>query len=117
MVDNFSIYIVVLFIMVFGFTGVGKIISLEKFRENFVHLHLPQWFRFTTGLIEIIAIASLFVGFWVPEFKLIGSFLLIGIGLGGTYAHIRMRHGKKKIIPIAILAILAIVLFVLTILK
>jgi putative oxidoreductase len=101
----------ILLIIIFGFTGIAKITGVQKFKDNFTHLHLPQWFRLVTGILEVIAIICLIIGFWQKSFLLIGSLLLVCIGIGGAIAHARMKHSAKDILVIAILAVVALCIF------
>lgn len=107
-----SIILTVLLILIFGFTGIVKVLGLQKFKDNFTHLHLPQWFRFVTGILEVIAVICLVIGFWQKSFLLMGSLLLVCVGIGGAIAHARMKHGANDILVIAILAVLALCVFV-----
>jgi putative oxidoreductase len=112
MINIISIFLTILLALIFGLTGIAKVLGVQKFKDNFTHLHLPQWFRFVTGILEVLAVILLIIGFWHTPFLLIGSLLLVCIGIGGALAHARMKHSLKDILVISVLALIAASVFI-----
>ena len=112
MMNIISIVLTILLAIIFGFTGIAKVLGIQKFKDNFTHLHLPQWFRFITGVLEVLAVICLIIGFWQTSFLLMGSLLLVCIGIGGAISHARLKHPTKDVLIIFGLAVLAVCIFI-----
>ena len=52
------------------------------------------------------------VGFWNNTAALIGAAILVVVGIGGLYTHIRIKDTMKDTVTITVLGILALILFI-----
>lgn len=98
--------------LMFITAGFGKVAGSKMHIENFKKWRYPQWFRVVTGLIELAAAILLVIGYWYKETAIVGATLLIAVGIGGVFTHIRAKDTWKEASLIAILGILAIILFI-----
>ncbi|MGE7921514.1 DoxX family protein [Viridibacillus sp. NPDC093762] len=99
-----------LLIFMFLIAGFGKVIGSKMHREAFNHCKLPQWCRVITGVVELIGVVFLIVGFWQYNFLIAGALLLGVVGIGGTITHIRVKDGFKDTFLIVLLGIIAFLL-------
>jgi putative oxidoreductase len=102
----------ILLVLMFLMSGSGKIAGNKMSAEVFEHLKLPQWFRFFTGLVEVIGAAVLIVGFWQPSWIAVGALWFGIISLGGILAHIRVKDTFKQTSMITLLFIISVALFI-----
>ncbi|REE68074.1 DoxX-like protein [Paenibacillus taihuensis] len=94
----------------FIMASLGKISGAKAQKDTFEHLRLPQWFRWITGLVELVGAALLIAGYWNSNFTLVGA-LVIGVtAIGGTVAHLRVKDGMKHTFMIVLLGIIAFVI-------
>lgn len=98
--------------LMFIIAGTGKTVGLKMHKDNFIKWDYPQWFRVVTGVIELGAAVLLIVGFWNNSAAVIGAAILVVVGIGGVYTHIRIKDTMKDTVTIAVLGILALILFI-----
>ena len=98
--------------LMFIIAGTGKTLGSKMHKDNFTKWDYPQWFRVVTGVIELGAAVLLIVGFWNNTAALIGAAILVVVGIGGVYTHIRIKDTMKDTVTIAVLGILALILFI-----
>ncbi|MGE7623068.1 DoxX family protein [Viridibacillus sp. NPDC096237] len=91
----------------FLMAGLGKVSGSKMHVEGFQHWRLPQWFRVTTGLVELVAAISLIVGFWINDWATFGAALLAITAIGGVLTHVRVKDSIKETLPIIVLGLLA----------
>ena len=91
---------------VFLFAGLGKLFGTKMHKANFDKWQFPQWFR-------IVTVASIFLilGYWNEIYTAYGTMILILVGMGGVFTHIRIKDSMAAMFPITLLGILAIILF------
>jgi hypothetical protein len=92
------------------FSGVAKIIGAKYWVDMFQHLKLPQWFRVTTGLVQLVGVVLLIIGYWFE-----GTIAWAGIWLGITMllaclAHVKVKDPIGKIAPAIGFAVINVVL-------
>ncbi|WP_042169254.1 DoxX family protein [Paenibacillus gorillae] len=97
----------------FLFSGISKVAGVKMQVESFNHLRLPQWFRVITGLVQLVSVAALIIGYWEPSWTAAGALLLSLVAIGGFLAHVRAGDPFKNDVPIVVLGVIAIVLFLL----
>ena len=88
----------------------GKILGSKMHKENFTKWDYPQWFRVVTGVIELAAAILLIVGFWNNTAAVIGAAVLVVVGIGGVFTHIRIKDTMKDTVTIVVLGILSLIL-------
>jgi len=94
----------------FVMASLGKVSGAKAQKDTFNHLRLPQWFRWITGLVELVGAALLIAGYWNTDLTKAGA-LVIGItAIGGTAAHLRVKDGMKQTFMIVLLGIIAFVI-------
>ena len=98
--------------LMFIVASIGKILGSKMHKDNFTKWGYPQWFRVVTGVIELGAAVLLIVGFWNNIAAVIGAAILVVVGLGGVFTHIRIKDTMKDTVTIAVLGILALILFI-----
>lgn len=78
-----SLGIRALLTLVFIAAGGAKIIGAPMMVEEFEILGAGQWFRYFTGLVEVIGAAML----WWPNRQIVGASLLGGTMVGAVFVH------------------------------
>lgn len=96
---------------VFLFAGLGKLFGAAMHKANFDKWQLPQWFRTVTGIVETVASIFLILGYWNEVYTAYGTMILIIVGMGGIFTHIRIKDSMSETFPITLLGILSIILF------
>ena len=96
---------------VFLFAGLGKLFGAAMHKANFDKWQLPHWFRIVTGIVETVASIFLILGYWNEVYIAYGTMILILVGMGGIFTHIRIKDSMAATFPITLLSILAIILF------
>jgi len=69
--------------LVFVVAGGAKLIGAETMVVAFDTIGLGQWFRYLTGLVEIVGVVLL----WVPNLQVVGAALLGATMLGAVLTH------------------------------
>ncbi|WP_201755581.1 DoxX family protein [Paenibacillus glycinis] len=108
-----AIVIEILLAVAFLFSGFTKVAGVKMQVDSFNKLGLPQWFRVLTGLLQLVGVAGLVVGFWTTSWS---AWAAIGIGfimVCAVIAHLRAKDSFGQVVPALVLAILAIVLAIL----
>jgi len=109
----FSIVLQSLLILYYLFSGSAKVIGAKYWVDIFNTLRLPQWFRFVTGLVQLVGAIVLIIGYWVD-----GAVAWAGIWLGITMlvaflAHLRVKDSfGKTVTPVVFLVVIIILTFI-----
>lgn len=98
-------------ILIFAMAGIGKVGCSKMHVESFEKWRLPQWFRVFTGIVEIVGAALLLIGYWAPNYAMIGAFVLGITAIGGTITHWRVKDSIRESSMILIMGILACIVF------
>lgn len=88
----------------FLMSGAMKFTNNPEMIEGFNKIGIGQWFRYATGVIEIVSAVMLVIPRLVP----IGAFLLICTMIGAAIAHLTVLGGSP-IAPLVLLALSAII--------
>ncbi|MEC1179657.1 DoxX family protein [Metasolibacillus meyeri] len=96
-------------IVIFLFSGVGKVYGSLMHIQNFTRLQLPQWFRVVTGITQLIGAMGLIVGYFYSQWATIAGIWLAIIMLGAIFAHIRIKDSFKQTLAAIVLFCLIIV--------
>lgn len=92
--------------LAFVAAGFAKLSGHEMMVQTFETVGVGQWFRYVTGIVEIAAVALL----WVKGLQFIGAGLLVCTMAGAVLAHLFVIGPSA--VPAAVLGILsAIVAF------
>lgn len=102
-------------IIAFLFSGLGKIGGMAMQVEVFRHLHLPQWFRVVTGIVQLAGVAGLIIGFWNKEILLIAGLWIAGTMFGAVLFHIRAKDQFKAIFAPLLLTFFSLLLALLNV--
>jgi len=91
---------------VFLSAGAAKIYGVPMMVENFQQIGLGQWFRYLTGILEIVGAIMVLM----PRVAAIGGLLLSCIMVGAIATHLLLMGGSA--VPAIVLLVLsAIVVF------
>ncbi|WP_227793458.1 DoxX family protein [Paenibacillus guangzhouensis] len=95
-----------------AFGGGSKLAGAKNFVEMFESLHLPQWFRVVTGLVQLVGAVGLVIGYWYPA-----AAAWAGIWIGITMlvaclTHFRVKHPVTQAIPASVITLIAATLVV-----
>lgn len=90
--------------------GIQKILGDQLQVDIFKNLKLPQWFRVVTGWIELVGVAGLIIGFWLPWVLVIAGLWFAVTMLVGMIAHIRVKDQLSKCVPAFVLLVVSITL-------
>lgn len=106
-----SIVLQSLLILAFLGSGLSKIAGAKMHVDNFNSWRLPQWFRVVTGLVQVVGVIALVIGFWEPSWAAAAGLWLGVTMLGGILVHIRVKDPIQKTFPAIILFILPLIVF------
>jgi uncharacterized membrane protein YccC len=95
--------------VIFLFSGVGKVCGSLPHVQNFNRLHLPQWFRVVTGAVQLIGAGGLAVGFFNSHWATTAGIWLALTMFGAVLAHVRIKDSFKQMAAAVILFCLTIV--------
>jgi uncharacterized membrane protein YphA (DoxX/SURF4 family) len=90
---------------VFVAAGGAKLYGVPMMVENFQHIGFGQWFRYVTGLLEIVGGIAILV----PTIAAVGALLLSCIMVGAVVTHLVI--GGSAVPAIVLLLLTAIVAF------
>lgn len=74
----------VLLTLAFVAAGIAKLLGVQMMVDEFGMLGIGQWFRYVTGLIEVVSAILL----WVPGLTVFGAALEVCVVAGALVAHI-----------------------------
>lgn len=98
--------------LVFLMTGLSKVTGNKMQVQIFDHLRLPQWFRFITGLVQLVGVAGLIIGIWEEKLVLWAGLWLAITMFFGMLAHVRIKDPAKSLIaPFGLMVIMLIIVF------
>ncbi|MBW8348470.1 DoxX family protein [Bacillus sp. IITD106] len=100
-------------IALFLSVGIQKISGHELQVNIFKDLKLPQWLRVVTGWVELVGVAGLIIGFWMPWVVVIAGIWFAVTMLVGLITHIRVKDSFSKTTPAFVLMVLSITLSIL----
>lgn len=78
--------------LVFTASAAFKLGGAEQQVKYFNEYRYPQWFRSVTGLVELVGVAGLIAGVWVPELAIAAGLWLGATMVGAVYSHQRAKH-------------------------
>ncbi|MBH5319542.1 DoxX family protein [Paenibacillus sp. GSMTC-2017] len=99
-----------LLIIAFLFAGLSKLAGAKMQVESFKHLGLPQWFRVVTGIVALIGVAGLVIGFWNEGALFFAGLWISCMMLGAVLSHIRVKDSFSQMVGAILLLTLALVL-------
>jgi uncharacterized membrane protein YphA (DoxX/SURF4 family) len=97
-----------------AFTGSGtsKLLPGDNpSKQGYAKVRLPMWWLTPIGLTEVVAGLSLFVGFFVPFFALLGAVLAVCTMAGAVLAHVVRDRKFEGYAALVLLVISSIVLW------
>ncbi len=100
---SLSIGLRVLLTAAFVMAGGAKLAGADMMVQTFDAVGVGQWFRYVTGLIEVVGAILL----WVPAARLIGAALLAVTMVGAVLAHLVILGPSA--VPAAVLGLMAAV--------
>jgi putative oxidoreductase len=103
-----AIILEILLGLAFLMGGAPKIFGIKSQVDGFKEMGLPQWLRVITGLVEVVGVIAIIIGFWEPSWSAWAGIWLGFTMLCAVAVHIRAKHSFAKALPAAILMILAI---------
>jgi len=86
--------------------GAGKLLGTPDMVALFEAIGLGQWFRYVTGILELIGAALLIV----PRTRVIGAGLLASIMLGAIITHLFVLQ-NSPVAPLVLLVVASLVLW------
>jgi putative oxidoreductase len=102
---NIALWVIqVLLALTFAMAGIMKLVGPEMAVKQFALLGLGQWFRYLTGILEIIAAVLLVL----PTWSGLGALLLVPIMIGAAAAHVAVFKDSPAA-PVVILGLAAVV--------
>lgn len=87
--------------LAFVAAGLAKLSGQAMMVGTFDAIGVGQWFRYLTGLIEVVSAALL----WVPGLQLVGAGLLAATMIGAVLAHLLILGPTA--VPAIVLGVLA----------
>ncbi|GHO87868.1 DoxX family protein [Dictyobacter formicarum] len=93
--------------------GVIKWTHIGPSAARFEHFRYPRWFRYLTGVCELLAGIGLLIGLWFPLLAVLATLLLCIVMIGALYSHaIRGKDPLSDLLPATVFLILACIVLV-----
>ncbi len=90
--------------------GVIKWTPIGPSTARFEHFRYPHWFRYFTGIYELLIGIGLLTGLWFPQLAIIAALMLIVEMLVAIYSHlVRGKDSVSEIVPAVVFLVLALV--------
>lgn len=90
--------------------GVIKWTQIGPSTARFVHFRYPRWFKYFTGVWELLVGIGLLVGLWLPFLAALAALLLCIEMLVAIYSHlVRGKDAPSEILPAMVFLLLALV--------
>ncbi|MBR1213119.1 DoxX family protein [Bradyrhizobium sp. JYMT SZCCT0180] len=95
-------------LLALAFAGAGgaKLYGVPMMVESFQHIGLGQWFRYLTGVLEVLGAILILT----PSLAAVGAVLLICIMIGATVTHLFVTGGSA-VPALVLLALSAVVAY------
>jgi len=95
-------------LLALAFAGAGgaKLYGVPMLVESFQHIGLGQWFRYLTGVLEVLGAILILT----PSLAAVGAVLLICIMIGATVTHLFVVGGSA-VPALVLLALSAVVAY------
>ena len=77
--------------------GVIKWTHIGPSTARFTHFRYSQWFRYVTGVVEVLVGIGLLVGLWFPGIAALAALVLIVEMVITMYSH--LVRGKDSFVP------------------
>ncbi|HZR42400.1 MAG TPA: DoxX family protein [Ktedonobacteraceae bacterium] len=77
--------------------GVIKWTHIGPSTARFTHFRYPQWFRYVTGVVEVLVGMGLLVGLWFSGIAALAAVVLVVEMLIAIYSH--LVRGKDAFVP------------------
>jgi putative oxidoreductase len=90
--------------LAFAAAAAGKLSGAPDMVALFQTIGVGQWFRYLTGLLELVGAVSLFV----PRTRFLGALLLAAVMLGAVATHLFVLH-NPPFAPLVLLALVGVV--------
>jgi len=92
-------------LVVVAFLGAGgaKLAGAAPMVAMFARLALGQWFRYATGLIEVVGA----IGVLIPRFSRYAALVLVAVMAGAIASHLTVLGGRPPIILLLIVGTIA----------
>lgn len=58
---------IVALVLVFGASGLAKLVAAASFRDQFLHFGLPEWWVYVTGAVELLSAALIALSNQAPR--------------------------------------------------
>lgn len=90
-------------LLTLAFVGAGgaKLAGVEMMVETYETIGVGQWFRYLTGIIEIVGVVLL----WLPKRQVVGAALLGATMVGAVLAHLLILGPSA--VPAVVLGLIA----------
>lgn len=94
--------------LMFLAAGLNNTLGNKKMVEGFKEFRLPQWFRVITGLMQLIGVAPLVIGFWEVSWAAWAGIWFCIMMLCAVVVHLHVKDSFSQLLPAIIMMILAI---------
>ncbi len=109
-----SIILQILLGIFFTPEGVIKWTRIGPSTARFEHFRYPRWFKYLTGVCELLIGLGLLVGLWFPLLATLAAALLSIEMLVAIYSHlVRGKDKLSEILPAVVFLVLALVILAL----
>lgn len=89
----------VLAAVMFAVAGVSKLTGQDAMRESAEHFAIP-WPRYRAiGLLEVLIVAGIVVGFWFPPVGIASGAVGAALMVGALIYHVRAHDNRKAMNP------------------
>lgn len=89
--------------------GVIKWTRIGPSTARFIHFRYPRWFKYFTGVWELLVGIGMLVGLWVPLVAVLAALLLSVEMLVAIYSHlVRGKDALSELLPALVFLVLAL---------
>lgn len=93
--------------LVMGFSGVGKLVSMQEWLIEWDKYGYPLWFMYMIGALQVVGSIML----WIPKTRFWGAALFAVIMVGAAFTHINIGEYIEISQNIVLLALAAVVMW------
>jgi ABC-type uncharacterized transport system permease subunit len=94
--------------LMFLAAGLSLTLGSKAQVEGFKKFRLPQWFRVITGLMQLIGVAAIVIGFWDVSWAAWAGIWFGIMMLCAVAVHLRIKDSFRQVLPAIIMMILAV---------
>lgn len=110
----FAISIAIQIVLGLLFIGLGifSFLGGASIKKKFSHLQVPSYFRFLTGLVQLIGGSCMLIGVWYSPIAIAGGLWLFITMTTALLLRLKVKDSIRSVMPAAAIGISSVAVFV-----